>query len=129
MRIRKATKADFVETHKLLVSVFPNAKAKIGEEDEFLAAEENGIIEGFAHFCEDRKKIILKGLGVAEKARKRGIGGLLLDRIIGYAKEKRKNIYLKTKIRNPALKLYCAKGFCFRRLKGETLTMVYRNAN
>ncbi len=129
MRIRKAGKEDFVELHKLFLSIFPNAKARIGERDEFLIAEERGEMTGFAHFSEDEKRIILKGLGVGEKSRKRGAGGALLDRLIAHAKKRKKSVYLKARIRNPALKLYCKKGFCFKRLKGETLTMVYRIPN
>lgn len=128
MRIRKAKKEDFVEVHKLLLSIFPNARAKIDEKDEFLVAFDKEIA-GFAHFFEDGKKIILKGFGVAENERKKGVGGVLLDRLISYAKRKKKNVYLKTKLGNPALTLYCSKGFCFKRLKGETLTMVFRMQN
>ncbi len=128
MRIKKAGKEDFVEMHKLLVGIFPNALLKILENDEFFIAKDGEIL-GFAHFYEDEKKIVLKGFGVAESRRKGGVGGSLLDKLASYAKKKGKNVYLKTKIRNPALRLYCRKGFCFKKLKGETLTMVCRMAN
>lgn len=129
MKVRKTRTEDFIEVHKLILSIFPNAIAKIKENDEFLVAEENGEIFGFVHFSEDENKIILKGFGVMEKFRKRGIGGQLLDELINYGKTKRKNIYLKTKLENRAVNLYSRKGFCFKRVKGESVTMVYRIAN
>ncbi len=129
MNVRKAVKTDFVEVHKLLLSIFPNAKAKIGEKDEFFIAERDSGIDGFAHFSEDEEKIILKGFGVSEKSRKQGVGGTILDVLLAHAKKTGKNVYLKTKIGNPALRLYCRKGFCFKRLKDDTLTMVFRKSN
>ncbi len=129
METRKATKNDFVEIHKLLLGIFHDANAKIGEKDEFFVAKENGEILGFAHFSEDGEKIILQGLGVAEKCRRTGVGGALLDKLVAYSKRNGKNVYLKTTIRNPALRLYCKNGFCFRKMDGETLTLALRNKN
>lgn len=129
MEIKKATKNDFVEIHKLLLGIFHDATANIGEMDEFFVAKEKEEILGFAHFSEDGEKIILKGLGVAEKCRKTGVGGALLAKLTAHAKRKGKDVYLKTTIRNPALRLYCKKGFCFKGLKGETLTLALRNKN
>ncbi|VVB97909.1 Acetyltransferase (GNAT) family protein [uncultured archaeon] len=127
-RVTRAGKEDFVEIHKLLLGIFPDAAANIGANDDFFVAKDPDVV-GFAHYCEDKERIILKGFGVAEKYRKGGVGGLLLDRLVGYAKRKRKNVYLKAKVGNPALRLYCSKGFCFKRIKGETLTLVFRIAN
>lgn len=129
MEIKKATKNDFVEIHKLLLGIFHDATANIGESDGFFVAKERKEILGFAHFSEDGNRIILKGLGVAEGCRKTGVGGALLDKLIAHAKKGRKSVYLKTTTRNPALRLYCKKGFCFRQLKGETLTLALKNKN
>jgi GNAT superfamily N-acetyltransferase len=128
IRVGKARKEDLVEIHKLLLSAFPNASARIGEGDEFFIARDPEVV-GFAHYVEDGKKIVLKGFAVSEGRRKQGVGGLILDALIAHANKAKKSVYLKTKAGNPALRLYTRKGFCFKRLKGETLTMVFRIVN
>jgi len=128
MEVREAVRSDFVEVHKLLLSVFPNAAANIGKGDGFFVAEDSGLI-GFAHFSEDRRKIVLRGLGVKENARERGAGGMLLDALIARAKRGNKKIYLKARMGSPALSLYKDKGFCVKRMNGETLTLVFRIGN
>ena len=60
-----------------------------------------------------------------EGFRNRGVGGMLLDALIARATKSGKKIYLKTKMRNPALKLYSNKGFTVKRARGETLTLVF----
>lgn len=125
MQIRKAGKEDFIELHKLLLSIFPNAEAKISAKDEFFLAEEKDGIVGFAHYT-DGSKIVLRGFGVREGVRNKGVGGLILDRLIFEARKGKKKIYLKTKMNNPALKLYYSKGFVLKREIGETLTLVFR---
>lgn len=127
MKVRMATKEDFVEVHKLLFSIFPNAKAKLKESDKFIIAEEKGELIGFAHFSEDGKKVLLHGFGVMESQRNKGIGSALLDALISYARKRK--IFLKTKTNNPAFRLYCRKGFVLKRQKGESVTMIYRHAN
>ncbi|MBU0586149.1 GNAT family N-acetyltransferase [Candidatus Micrarchaeota archaeon] len=128
MRVRTAKKEDFVEVHKLLLSVFPNAMAKIKENDEFLIAEENEIM-GFAHITELEDKILLNGFGVGEKFRGKGAGSAIMDVLIRLAKVARKNVYLKTKVDCPALPLYRKKGFIVKRLKNDVYTMILKFAN
>lgn len=128
MRVRRARKEDFVEIHKLILEIFPNARARIEAGDEFFVAEENKLV-GFAHFCEDNKKIVLKGLGVRALNRNKGIGEKLVDEVITHAKKAGKKIYLKTKVDNPALKLYYRKGFCLLKAKENKLVLVMRMHN
>lgn len=127
--VRMGERRDFVEIHKLIISIFPNAAARVDGGDGFFVAELDGKIVGFAHFSEDGKRILLNGFGVVGEARNMGAGGAILDELVKYAEKGGRCVYLKSKLNNPALKLYCEKGFCFRRLAGETLTMVRKAAN
>ena len=129
MGARMAKKEDFVELHKLILRIFPQSGARISEKDGFFVVDGKDGLAGFAHYTEDGKRIILRGFGVAEGERKHGYGGMLLDALLAHAGKAKKSVFLKAKIRNPAVRLYCSKGFCFKRLKGETLTMVFRIAN
>ena len=128
MRIRMAGKEDFVEIHKLLAEIFPDAGARIGENDSFFVAEDNSLV-GFVHFSEDERKIVVKGLGVAPGRRRGGVGGMLLDALLARAKAGRKSVFLKTRVDNPAAGLYASRGFFVKKTRGGTLLMVLRSPN
>ena len=129
MIVRKARKEDFVEVHKLLLQVFSSARVKIGPNDEFIVADEGGELVGFAHICENRKRIILKGFGVIHNLRGKGIGSGLLDELIAYSAKIRKNIHLKTRVGCPALSLYYKKGFATKRIKGNIIMLAFMHPN
>lgn len=129
MLVRKAARTDFIEIHKLILLVFPDADAKMDGNDEFFVAEEGGSLVGFAHFSEDEKKILLNGFGVVQARRGKGAGGAILDTLLAYADGRKKSVYAKARLGSDALRLYCRKGFCMKRLKGRSVTLVFRNAN
>lgn len=105
-----------VETVMLLVQkIFPNTEIEFGEDDLILVAEDNRVIRGFAHLVEIGDKVILQGLGVDESYRGFGVGSSLLDRICELCDQTGKQIFLKTKVFNPAVELYGRHGFSVKR--------------
>ena len=77
-----------------------------------LARDEQGKVQGFSllRTVADEAELLL--LAVAPKARRRGVGGSLLDHFIAHGREKGvRRLHLEVRDGNPAVAMYRAFGF------------------
>lgn len=126
--IRVATEDDYEGIANLIEELFPEKTLQVDKGDVYFVAEVNGAIAGFAHAVLTPRRVVLQGIGVAENMRGRGIGALLLDRVISYCKEiGQPEICLRVKALNPAARMYAKRGFVMRRF-GSICSLTRREA-
>ncbi|MBN2121761.1 GNAT family N-acetyltransferase [Candidatus Micrarchaeota archaeon] len=101
----------------LINEIFPSATPGFGENDVYFLATLDGEDAGFLHLILHSKGVLLQGIGVREKFRKKGIGGGLMDTALEFAQKENADILLKVKPSNTdALNLYAKKGFSIRKV-------------
>lgn len=113
VNFRKAKPDELPEIHKLIASIFPDAKTEIKRTDFVFLAEIKKEKEpvGFAHYSVRDGKLLLRGIGVLKEFRGKGLGKRLLDFSLAHL-PKGMPIYLKVKSSNdPAIALYVKSGF------------------
>lgn len=120
MEINEMTLFDFEEIKDILESEFDNFwKPSILENElksdssKYIVAKENGIIVGFAGILITPINTEIMNIVTKKSDRKKGIGTLLLDRLIEMTKEvKKDSISLEVNELNvPAISLYEKAGF------------------
>lgn len=117
LRIRRAEESDYPEIANLISEIF-GKEMRRGEKDFYFVAEKKGRIAGFAHITFRGRFAILRGLGVKERERGKGIGSALFEKAIEFCeKERYEEILLKVSALNPALLLYLRKGFFLKRAR------------
>lgn len=114
--IRKSV--DEKRIFKLVRKIFPKATPGFSGNDFYFIAKSGAGDVGFIHLIKKRGKILLQGVGVVEKYRERGIGGMLVDKAIEFSIREKRDILLKVKPSNcPALNLYEKKGFTIKKVR------------
>ncbi|MEM4272701.1 MAG: GNAT family N-acetyltransferase [Candidatus Bilamarchaeaceae archaeon] len=114
--VRKST--DERRIFRLVRKIFPKALPRFSENDFYFIAKAGGKDAGFAHLIKKNGKILLQGIGVVEGCRGKGIGGMLMDKVIDFANGEGMDILLKVKPSNcPALNLYEKKGFTIKKVR------------
>ncbi len=117
---------DLMEVAGLFLEIFPNSLMMIKEDDVYFIAEREEEAVGFGHVVEKEKYAMVKGLGVLESERGKGVGTKILEKMIKYCEEVGyEDIRLKVKVMNPAVKLYLKNGFYLKRI-GTAYTLVRR---
>jgi ribosomal-protein-alanine N-acetyltransferase len=121
VRVRTADARDLVRIHAIETVTFPDPWSLTGFHDALrqpharldVAEDESGEVLGYsaAWFVADEAEIA--NLAVAQHARRRGIGALLLDRILaGAAAFGARSVFLEVRESNDAgRKLYVSRGF------------------
>lgn len=128
MRIRRATQEDVNNIVELAAVNFPNSHIFIRPEDEVLVAEINNCIVGFLHITRIKNNAVIKGLCVAPKFRRKGIGSALMKVALATLK-KETGIHLKVKAGNAqAINLYEKHGFFLKKF-GAVHILVRKKPN
>jgi len=128
MIIRKMESEDVLEVVQLAKLLFPNSDITFKDTDLVLIAEEKDELIGFIHVSWINHKAIIRGLGVREDKRERGVGEMMLEAALSKLLNEHE-IHLKVKIDNiPALRLYEKYGFFLKRY-GKSLIMVKKKQN
>jgi ribosomal protein S18 acetylase RimI-like enzyme len=122
--IREGTAKEHKAIAELVHSLFPSSDPKFHKTDLVLVAESNSSFVGFIHFSFIGGKTILRGLGVKQEYRNKGLGKQLLS--AGIAKlPSASAIYLKVKSDNQsALSIYLQNGFIQKKTDGGTFVLV-----
>ena len=104
--------------YKIVLQLFPKVSPSFSEMDVYFLATKGVEDVGFLHLILDGKRILLQGVGVKEKYRSVGIGGMLVDTAINFSEKTGVDLFLKVKPDNvPALNLYAKKGFSIKKLR------------
>ena len=117
------------EVLPLIRLLFPRASISIDRGDKAVVAEEEGKVIAFIHLHEDGERMIIKGIGVLPSLRNRGIGSMLIERVIKKAEREGKEVFLKVKEFNPAVNFYLKHGFMFFKQHAGYYTLIYKPKN
>ncbi len=125
----KVRRREVKEILPLIRALFPNAHISIEAGDKAMVVEEGGEVVAFIHICEGKERVVVKGIGVIPALRNRGIGGMLMERVIKKAEREGKQVFLKVKESNPAINFYLKHGFMFFKQHAGYYTLVYKPKN
>jgi len=128
INVRMAEPYEFDIAKDFIKSIFPDALICISDADIVLLAEFQGEKIGFAHLIDDGERMILRGIGVDKSMRGKGIGTMIMDRVLDVANETDRPIYLKVKKMNPAIDFYMKYGFFIKRF-GEDVHILVKKPN
>ncbi|MBU0590694.1 GNAT family N-acetyltransferase [Candidatus Micrarchaeota archaeon] len=126
--IRALKPDEFDDATDFIQSIFPDAIIQFSDEDVVLLAEYQNSVVGFAHVVDDDERIIIRGIGVANSMRGKGVGTLLLDHLLAIIGDDTRPIYLKVRYTNPAIDLYLRYGFLLKKF-GPISVLVRKQNN
>lgn len=126
--VRVAQPSELDDAKDFIRDIFPDAFIHIQDDDTVLLAEYDGQKVGFAHLIDEGERIILRGIGVHESMRGKGVGTMLMDHVLDLVSETDRPAFLKVKVMNPAIDLYARYGFFLKKF-GDTCVLVRKPNN
>ncbi len=111
IRIRKMRRSELARTRIFIHTIFPRSVTRIDAADTVLLAEAGKTPVGFVHIKDERRRMLLCGMGVTASMRGMGVGTMLMEKALALMAASGKPVYLKVRAMNRAVNLYARYGF------------------